>query len=63
MEIIAVNHKYLNFFFSMEEVDSLNMIAGTEERGVYLKEDLWRKNELISFPAISPACLLARPGR
>jgi hypothetical protein len=48
-EIITVNHQYLNFFFSIQEIDLSEMIAGTEERGVYLKNDLWRKNDLVEL--------------
>lgn len=49
IEIITVNHQYLSFFFSIQEIDLGEMIAGIEKRGVYLKNDPWRKNELIEL--------------
>ena len=49
IEIISVNHKYLRFFFSIQEIDPHQIITSSDERGVYLKGDLWRKNEVIEL--------------
>jgi hypothetical protein len=49
VEIITVNHRYLDFFFSEKEINADEMVKGEDEKGVYLKQDIWRKNELIEL--------------
>lgn len=55
VEIITVNHRYLDFYFSLEELDVekyLNRNVNADE-GVYLKLDIWRKNEFIRLSSPS----------
>lgn len=56
MQIITVNHRYLNFFFSASELDTKSYIELTDDKGVYLKEGIWRKDEIIQLS--SPTAIL-----
>ncbi len=48
IEIITVNHRYFDFYFSQNEmVDLSGMIESVNDSGVIPKEGLWRRNELI----------------
>lgn len=47
INIITVNHKYLDFFFSANELDRNNIIKGSDEKGVYIDSDKWRRFEVI----------------
>jgi hypothetical protein len=58
IEIITINHKYLDFYFSERVINPEDMIAFKDENGVYLKRDIWRKNEFIklSSPIVISNC-------
>lgn len=48
IEIITVNHRYFDFYFSLIEVMDLSaMIVSYTDSGVVAREDLWRRLELI----------------
>ncbi|WP_336518022.1 hypothetical protein [Pollutibacter soli] len=51
IQIITVNHKYLNFYFSTGEFEAAHLIDIAGENGVYLKDGIWRKNEIIQLSA------------
>ncbi len=51
IQIITVNHRYLNFYFSANELDTTGYIKLTDDNGVYLKEGIWRKDEIIQLTA------------
>ena len=48
IEITIINHRYFDFYFSLNEIiDNAEMIHSYIESGPIVKKDLWRKNELI----------------
>jgi hypothetical protein len=48
VEITTANHRYFDFYFSLNEIaDKSDMICGSNESDVVPKKDLWRRNELI----------------
>jgi hypothetical protein len=49
IQIITINHKYLNFYFSATEFDTTGYIKLTDENGVYLKDGIWRRAEIIQL--------------
>lgn len=49
IQIITVNHVYLNFYFSVNELNIPKYIKLTDKNGVYLKHDIWRKQEFIQL--------------
>ena len=51
IQIITVNHRYLNFYFSANELDTPGYIKLTDDNGVYLKEGIWRRDEIIQLTA------------
>jgi len=51
VQIITVNHKYLNFYFSDKELETKNYIKLNDENGVYLNEGIWRRDEIIQMTA------------
>lgn len=51
IQIITVNHRYLNFYFSANELDTKSYIKLTDDNGVYLKEGIWRRDEIIQLTA------------
>ncbi len=51
MQIITANHGYLNFYFSANELDTTSYIKLTDDNGVYLKEGIWRRDEIIQLTA------------
>lgn len=51
MQIIIVNHRYLNFYFSANELETSNYVQLTDNNGVYLKEGIWRRDEIIQLTA------------
>lgn len=51
IQIITINHHYLNFYFSTYELDLSKHLKFSDERGVYVKDDIWRKNEIIQLRA------------
>lgn len=50
-QIITINHRYLNFYFTSAELNIEKMIKISDDKGVYLEEDIWRKNEIIQLSA------------
>lgn len=52
VQIINFNHKYLNFYFSANELDISSYIKLTDENDVYIQREVWRRDEIIqlSFP-------------
>lgn len=54
MQIITVYHKYLAFIFSSNELNTENYIILNESNGVYLKNEIWKRGEIIelSFPYV-----------
>lgn len=51
LQIITVNHRYFNFYFSDNELDTSKYVELNDENGVYLKEGIWRKDEIIQLTA------------
>jgi hypothetical protein len=51
MQVISINHRYLDFYFSPNEIELQEMIELSDDKGVYLKNDIWRKNEIIQLSA------------
>jgi hypothetical protein len=51
IQIITINHQHLGFYFTAGEIDPQKMIAVKNERGVFLKRDIWRRNEIIYLSA------------
>jgi len=51
IQIITVNHKYLNFYFSKKELETLNYTKLIDDNGIYLKEGIWRRDEIIQLTA------------
>ncbi|MFT3822546.1 MAG: hypothetical protein QM731_01450 [Chitinophagaceae bacterium] len=49
MQIVTVNHRYLNFYFSLVELDIAKYSEHTDKRGVYLTDAIWRKEEIIQL--------------
>jgi len=50
-EIILSNHKYLRFYFSMDELNTSQNIQQSDSNGVYLDEKIWQKNEIVELSA------------
>ncbi|MGB3149698.1 MAG: hypothetical protein WBB27_03460 [Maribacter sp.] len=42
---------YLAFYFSANELDTKNYLELTDDKGVYLKEEIWRRDETIEMRA------------
>ncbi|MBN8851082.1 MAG: hypothetical protein BGO55_28715 [Sphingobacteriales bacterium 50-39] len=51
IEIITANHRYLDFYFSIRPVDRSEMDTFEHENGIVIKNDRWRKLELIELSA------------
>lgn len=51
IQIIRVNHKYLNFYFSEKELETSKYIKFIDDNGIYLKEGIWRRDEIIQLTA------------
>ncbi|MBF4467023.1 hypothetical protein [Flavobacterium sp. LC2016-12] len=51
IQIITVNHRYLNFYFSENELETSSYIKLIDANGIYLKDEIWRRNELIQLTA------------
>ncbi|MES2776115.1 MAG: hypothetical protein V4722_18200 [Bacteroidota bacterium] len=49
IQIITVNHRYLNFYFTKQEINIDDIKKSGDDRGVYISEGLWRKNEMIEL--------------
>ena len=47
IQIITINHQHFGFYFSAHEIDTEAMVAARDEKGVYLKADIWRRHEII----------------
>ncbi len=47
MQLITANYTYLNFYFSANELDISKFINFTDNNGIYVKRDIWRKDEII----------------
>jgi len=52
MQIITTHH-YLYFFFSLPELDTNGLIEFYDQKGVYLRRDIWRKSEIIQILKLS----------
>ncbi|RZJ53374.1 MAG: hypothetical protein EOO44_08710 [Flavobacterium sp.] len=51
IQIITVNHRYLNFYFSAEELDTSDYTVPAYDNEAYVKEGIWRRNEIIQLSA------------
>lgn len=51
IQIITVNHKYLNFYFSKKKLETSNYTKLIDDNGIYLKEGIWRRDEIIQLTA------------
>jgi len=51
VKIITVNHQFLNFYFTANELDHSKLVKLTNEKGVYLNNGIWRKDEIIQLSA------------
>jgi hypothetical protein len=50
---ILVQHNYLDFYFSKEELNLEDHINNTSDIGIAIKNDIWRKNEIIALSSIT----------
>jgi hypothetical protein len=50
---VLVHHNYIDFYFSKDDLKTEDYINNTTEIGVALKNDIWRKNEIIELSAIT----------
>ncbi|NDV97343.1 hypothetical protein D0T84_20925 [Dysgonomonas sp. 521] len=50
--IDTMKYGFLNLFFSVEEFITEELIKFTDEKGIYLKRDIWRKNEIIQLSSM-----------
>lgn len=51
IQIITVNHRYLNFYFSVNELDTSKYIQSSGDYGVSVKDGIWRRDEIIQLAA------------
>lgn len=51
LQIITVNHRYFYFHFTPDELDTRKFIKLTDDNGVFLKDEIWRRNEIIQLSA------------
>lgn len=51
MQIITANAQYLNFYFSATAIDTAKYTKQTDDNGVYLKDGIWRRDEIIQLSA------------
>lgn len=51
IQIITVNHRYLNFYFSVNDLVTTSYIKLTDDNEVYLREGIWRRDEIIQLEA------------
>ena len=49
IQITTANHCYLNFYFTNEEINIDDIKKLEDDKGVYINQDLWRKNEIIEL--------------
>lgn len=49
IQIITVNHNFLNFYFSANEINTIVYTQTTDNNGVYIEEGIWRKDEIIQL--------------
>jgi hypothetical protein len=50
---ILVYHNYIDFYFSKDDLKIGDYINSTSEIGIALKNDIWRKNEIIELSSIT----------
>jgi hypothetical protein len=50
---ILAHHNYIDFYFSKDNLKIADYISNTTEIGIALKNDIWRKNEIIELSAIT----------
>ena len=53
IEELAKKDSFLHIYLSQNELDISEIIETTNELGIYLKENLWRKNELIDLNSLN----------
>jgi hypothetical protein len=44
-----VNNRCLKFYFTREEINIENIKKLEGDEGIYINQDIWRKNEMIEF--------------
>ena len=49
IQITTANHRYLNFYFAFNELDTSKYIKQTNESDLYVNEGIWRRDELIQL--------------
>jgi hypothetical protein len=50
---VLVHHNYIDFYFTKDDLKIEDYISNTSEIGVALKNDIWRKNEIIELSSIT----------
>jgi hypothetical protein len=50
---VLVHHNYIDFYFAKDDLKTEDYINNTTEIGIALKNDIWRKNEIIELSAIN----------
>ncbi len=50
---VLVNHNYIDFYFSNGDLKIEDYISNTNAIGIALKNDIWRKNEIIELSSIT----------
>lgn len=52
IQITTVNHRFLNFYFTLNELDTSKYIKyNIEGEGIYVNEGIWRRDEIIQLAA------------
>jgi hypothetical protein len=49
IQIITVNHRYLNFYFALDEIDTSLYHKFEDDNGIYVKNGIWRRDEIIQL--------------
>lgn len=51
MKIITADHRYLNFYFTRQEMHTEEVKKLEDEMGIYIQQGVWRRNEIIQLSA------------
>jgi hypothetical protein len=50
---VLINHNYIDFYFAKDDLKVEDYISNSTEIGIALKNDIWRKNEIIELSSIT----------
>ena len=51
IEIITAGHRYLNFYFTRNNINTDDVKKLEDEQGIYIQQGIWRRNEIIQLSA------------